>query len=158
MDMRSYWLRDRALQKQFYIYWEPGSHNLADLPTKHHAVSHYRRLRPIYIYDKEKTPVSIQGCIKLLTKPSKIPADRKTTRTAPHPYITHLCKISQLSQSQPQIMTAQKLTKLPKTEALIQRKPVGPNRHLVAKVTRILQKYISEQLSREITHSPHNIE
>ena len=49
MDMRFYWLRDSTQQGQFHIYWEPGQHNLADLPTKHHPGSHHRRLRPIYV-------------------------------------------------------------------------------------------------------------
>ena len=75
MDMKFYWLRDRALQKQVYIYWEPGHRNLADLPTKHHAGSHHHRVRPIYVYDKTKTPLSIQWCIKLLSKPCKVQTD-----------------------------------------------------------------------------------
>ena len=44
MDMRFYWLRDRTVQKHFHIYWEPGKHKLADLPTKHHPGSHHRRV------------------------------------------------------------------------------------------------------------------
>ena len=44
MDMRFYWLRDRTKQGHFHIYWEPGQHNLADLPTKHHHGSHHKRL------------------------------------------------------------------------------------------------------------------
>ena len=36
MDMRFYWLRDRAKPQQFYIYWKQGTHNLADYFTKHH--------------------------------------------------------------------------------------------------------------------------
>jgi len=49
MDMQFYWLRDRTMQKHFHIYWEPGKHNLTDLPTKHHAGSHHRRVRPIIL-------------------------------------------------------------------------------------------------------------
>jgi len=44
MDLRFYWLRDRTKQGHFHIYWEPGQHNLADLPTKHHPGSHHKRL------------------------------------------------------------------------------------------------------------------
>ena len=58
--------RDQAMQKQFYIYWEPGRQNLADLPTKHHTGAHHKQFRPIYTYEKNKSPLSIQECIKLL--------------------------------------------------------------------------------------------
>ena len=43
--MRFYWLRDCVKQKQFRIYWDPGSENLADYHTKHHATSHHRNMR-----------------------------------------------------------------------------------------------------------------
>eukprot|EP00536_Pseudo-nitzschia_multiseries_P009450 jgi/Psemu1/23220/gm1.23220_g len=43
IDMRFYWLKDRAEQGQFNIFWEPGKHNLADYPTKHHAGSHHKK-------------------------------------------------------------------------------------------------------------------
>jgi hypothetical protein len=66
MDMRYYWLRDRVRQKQFNVFWEPGINNLADYPTKHHSGAHHRRLRDIYLYDKEKSPSTIQGCIKIM--------------------------------------------------------------------------------------------
>ena len=54
MDMHFYWLRDRTLQKQFYIYWEPGKQNLANLPTKHHAGIQHHRVWPIYVYDRPR--------------------------------------------------------------------------------------------------------
>jgi hypothetical protein len=66
MDMRYYWLRDRVRQKQFNVFWEPGINNLADYPTKHHSGAHHKRLRDIYLYDKEKSPSTIQGCIKIM--------------------------------------------------------------------------------------------
>ena len=94
MDMRFYWLRDRTKQGHFHIYWEPGRHNLADLPTKHHSGSHHRRLRPIYIYEPSKSPVSIQGCIKLLSKPNKARADNLIKSRCTDPLIAHLCQLS----------------------------------------------------------------
>ena len=133
MNMRFYWLRDRTLQKQFFIYWEPGKHNLADLPTKHHTGSHHHRVRPIYIYDKKTSPVSIQGCIKLLKKPPKVQNQTQSQNTIPVPEIANLCQLSQsLSRS-------------------FTNKPIGPNRHslitTVSRITRsILQK--QKQLSR----------
>ena len=46
MDMRFYWLRDRVRQKQFHVHWKPGTTNLADYVTKHHAPSHHQNERP----------------------------------------------------------------------------------------------------------------
>ena len=98
MDIRFYWLRDRTVQKHFHIYWEPGKHNLADLPTKHRAGSHHRRVRPIYIYNKETSPVSIQGCIKLLSPSNEVQTKTQVKRTIPNPEISYLCQLS-LSQA-----------------------------------------------------------
>ena len=70
IDMRFYWLKDRAAQGQFDIYWEPGTHNLADYPTKHHSGIHHKSVRPIYTYDKETSPKTIQGCVELLKRDS----------------------------------------------------------------------------------------
>ena len=74
IDMRFYWLRDRVKQGQFNVYWEPGQHNLADYVTKHHPSSHHKRLRPIYMYNKDTSPSTVQGCIKILN------SARDTTR------------------------------------------------------------------------------
>lgn len=41
MDMRFYWLRDCVQQRQFIIYWRPGTENLADYFTKHHLAAHH---------------------------------------------------------------------------------------------------------------------
>jgi hypothetical protein len=40
MDMQFHWLRDRACQQQFKIYWRPGKLNYADYWTKHHSAQH----------------------------------------------------------------------------------------------------------------------
>jgi hypothetical protein len=45
MDMRFSWLQCRERQRQFIIYWRPGSENLGDYHTKHHSASHHRRMR-----------------------------------------------------------------------------------------------------------------
>jgi hypothetical protein len=66
MDMRYYWLRDRVRQKQFNVFWERGINNLADYPTKHHSGAHHRKVREIYLYSKEESPGTIQGCIKIM--------------------------------------------------------------------------------------------
>ena len=109
MDMRFYWLRDRTMQKHFHIYWEPGKHNLADLPTKHHAGSHHRRVRPIYIYNKETSPVSIQGCIKLLSPSKEVQTKTQDRKTTPSPQISYLCQLSQSQSGMPQAHAGGKL-------------------------------------------------
>jgi len=73
IDVRFYWLRDRAKQGQFYIYWDSGKHNLADYYTKHHPVSYHRAMRPIHTYVESLSPETLQGCIKVM-KGEQIPA------------------------------------------------------------------------------------
>ena len=80
MDMRYYWLRDRVRQKQFNVFWEPGINNLADYPTKHHSGAHHRKVRDIYLYDKEKSPSTIQGCIKIMNSDKQ--SEPRTTGSA----------------------------------------------------------------------------
>ena len=46
MDMRFHWLRYRAAQKQFRIYWRRGPSNRGDCWTKHFAGPHHRIIRP----------------------------------------------------------------------------------------------------------------
>ena len=41
MDIRFYWIRDRRNQKQFIIYWKPGSTNRGDYFTKHFPPAHH---------------------------------------------------------------------------------------------------------------------
>jgi len=50
IDMRFYWVRDRTDQKQFHVFWAPGSQNLADYFTKHHTAAHHQRMRPVYLH------------------------------------------------------------------------------------------------------------
>ena len=58
MDMRYYWLRDRAKQQQFHIHWKSGTQNLADYFTKHHSPSHHKKMRSVFLMEaKNKTAV-----------------------------------------------------------------------------------------------------
>merc|ERR1711903_104982 len=66
IDVRFYWLRDRAEQGQFRIYWDAGKNNLADYFTKHHPPMHHRRMRKIHTYIEGASPDSLQGCIKIM--------------------------------------------------------------------------------------------
>jgi len=67
IDMRFYWLKDRAEQGQFKIYWAPGDENWADYSTKHHSATHHRTLRPAYL-NGPNSPSDLQGCVELLNR------------------------------------------------------------------------------------------
>ena len=62
MDMRYYWIRDRAEQGHFLIYWAKGLGNLADYFTKHHPASHHRAMRPVYVHVPDH-PSVMRGCV-----------------------------------------------------------------------------------------------
>jgi hypothetical protein len=49
MEMRFNFLKCRQAQQQFRFYWRPGTQNLADYFTKHHAPSHHINTRPLYL-------------------------------------------------------------------------------------------------------------
>jgi hypothetical protein len=49
MDMKYHWLQDRISQKQFRHYWAPGNKNKGDYITKHHALVHYKAMRPTFL-------------------------------------------------------------------------------------------------------------
>ena len=53
MDMRFYWVIDRIKQGQFRVYWQPGSTNLADYPTKHHSTEHHIKVHHIYLHEPQ---------------------------------------------------------------------------------------------------------
>jgi hypothetical protein len=71
MDMRFYWIRDRSDQNHFYIFWAPGSLNLGDYFTKHHAPSHHRRVRCYYLHTthsprflpQHEPSLELRGCV-----------------------------------------------------------------------------------------------
>ena len=50
MDMRFYWVQDRIKQKHLKVFWKPGTTNLGDYHTKHHAPNHHRDGRKNYIH------------------------------------------------------------------------------------------------------------
>ena len=51
-DMRYHWLRDRETQRQFKIFWRPGTNNDGDYFTKHHPTTIHREQRPKYVGDR----------------------------------------------------------------------------------------------------------
>ena len=67
IDMRYFWLKDCCENhKQLKFHWSPGVLNLADYHTKHHLASHHKRVRPIFLYLKGKSPTTLKGCAKIL--------------------------------------------------------------------------------------------
>ena len=83
-DMRFHWLKDRERQQQFKIRCEPGANNLADYVTKHHTASHHQLVRPIYLYDKETSPKTVQGCIEILNKGLSKKPKTQSHKATPH--------------------------------------------------------------------------
>lgn len=65
IDMRFYWLKDRAEQGQFKIFWAPGDENWADYFTKHHSGPHHQQLRPVFL-ERPDSPGDLQGCLEHL--------------------------------------------------------------------------------------------
>ena len=64
IDMRYHWIQDRIEQRHFKIVWKPGSHNLADYPSKAHPINHFKSLRPFFITLPDAPPVrSVQSSI-----------------------------------------------------------------------------------------------
>jgi hypothetical protein len=57
MDIRFSWLQCRERQRQFIIYWRPGSDNLGGYHTKHHSASHHRRMRPHFLQPTGTNPI-----------------------------------------------------------------------------------------------------
>ena len=75
IDMCINWLKNRVARKQFTVNWEPGKHNLADYPSKHHPGSHHQKVRAIYLYNEHKSPKTMQACIKIID--SELTRDRR---------------------------------------------------------------------------------
>ena len=48
--MKFYWMNDRVKQKDFFVYWKPGSQNMGDYFTKHHPPHHRREICDTYLY------------------------------------------------------------------------------------------------------------
>ena len=46
MDMIFHWLYDRDTQKQFRLYWIPGTKKRSDYWTKRHCMAHHQAMRP----------------------------------------------------------------------------------------------------------------
>jgi hypothetical protein len=82
MDMRCNWLTDRVHQKQFDVYWLPGSENLGDYHTKHHLAQHHKYMHGLILHQANSLQV-LRGCVKLLPLPQPHLRARTYTQTYP---------------------------------------------------------------------------
>jgi hypothetical protein len=80
MDMRYHGLTDRVRQKQFDIYWRPGSENLGDYHTKHHSAQHHKDMRHLILHQAHSLQVLL-GCVKLVPLPQPPLRARTDART-----------------------------------------------------------------------------
>jgi hypothetical protein len=65
MDMRFYLIKDCIRQKQFLIYWQPGTQKLGDYHTRHHPPSHHRRIQSTFLLQAVIKQVNLlRGCVK----------------------------------------------------------------------------------------------
>ena len=48
--MRLYWMKDRVKQKDFFVYWKPGSQKMWDYFMKHHPTYHHKDISDTYLY------------------------------------------------------------------------------------------------------------
>ena len=42
-------MKNRVKQKDFFVYWKPGSQNMGDYFTKHHPPHHHREICATYL-------------------------------------------------------------------------------------------------------------
>jgi hypothetical protein len=68
MDMRYHWLTERVRQKQFDVYWWPGSENIGNCHTKHHSAQHHKDMTGLNLHQAKSLQV-LRGCVKLLPLP-----------------------------------------------------------------------------------------
>ena len=86
--MRFWWLKDRIEQKQFQAIWGPGKENLAHYTTKFHISAHHKKMRPIQLFIKDKSPSTLKECVTIMNPVSIETAPRLAVQTAPRPAVT----------------------------------------------------------------------
>ena len=64
--MRLHWMKDRVKRNIFTIKWKSARTNLGHYPTKAHKPALHRKIRPIYTYQKDQSPTTMQGCVNIL--------------------------------------------------------------------------------------------
>ena len=64
--MRLHWMKDRVKRNIFTIKWKNARTNLGHYPTKAHTPANHRKIRPIYTYQNDQSPTTMQGCVNIL--------------------------------------------------------------------------------------------
>ena len=94
MDMRFYWIRDRKNQKQFNIYWKPGSTKRGNYFTNHFPPAHHSTVRPSYLhvakYGKRST---LQGCVNLTLSANHPMHPCAPAKSSAHAYTQNCARI-----------------------------------------------------------------
>ena len=83
--MRFKWLINRVKQNQFKIIWGLGKHCISDYFTKKYPGSYHKAVQSIYLYIKDKSPDSQQGCVEILQQacgPKQTATTRDPTETS----------------------------------------------------------------------------
>ena len=97
-------------QKQFQAEWGPGKENLADYTTKFHIPAHHKKMRPIQLYIKDKSPSTLKGCVKIMN-PVSIETSAPVTKTARAAFI-HRIYMTQKQVSRHLLTTPRILTSI----------------------------------------------
>ena len=67
MDMRFYWLLDRAIKNKYHFCWRTGKINKGDYYTKHHTAIHHQQECPSILNAHNMNSDLIwQGCIGMI--------------------------------------------------------------------------------------------
>ena len=100
--MRFWWLKDRIEQKQFRAEWGPGIENLADYTTKFHIPAHHKKMIPIQLFIKNRSPSTLKGCVKIMNPKSieKIVPCLVVTKNAQAAFIHRLYMTKKTYKSQ----------------------------------------------------------
>jgi hypothetical protein len=88
MDMRWHWIKDRARQGQFLVYYRPGKDNLANPFTKHHPPVHIAAMKPKFVHCTEQLANLVihhlvRGCVNPAGAHGYV-CPRTSTELAPH--------------------------------------------------------------------------
>jgi hypothetical protein len=115
MDMRWHWLKCRARQGQFLVYYRPGKENLADPFTKHHTPAHLDVMTPKFLLRTEQLAHAVihhivPGCVSSVTPnqtrvPSVRPRVPSVCPRTQRPY-TELCPHNVASTNKRKIVPA----------------------------------------------------
>ena len=84
----------------FRVYWGRGKENLGDYYTKKSAPAHHKNVGPIYLYIKDRSSDTFQGCVDILAAPQLCAIENKATKRKPgNLLVTPLTNIEHLYKS-----------------------------------------------------------